>query len=202
MSGSSIDGAASPSEYGMQQILSSGETTLLVVLPDGDTRSMPAIREKGVYLQEEFASIGRWIVALDEHTGGGRGSSLGRPPRCCPRPVRSAASGKQPQWLREVFYQADAGQMAAFTDGTTFTGFVFGSGSLLACIYNKSYQTRHMQDDTHFMRVKERNSETFNSDWCQSMGWCQKPSKHNNMECNIHSPPYLPQTLNSIAFLW
>ena len=28
----------------------------------------------------------------------------------------------------------------AFTDGTTFTGFVFGSGSVLARIYNKSHQ--------------------------------------------------------------
>jgi hypothetical protein len=34
--------------------------------PDGDTKSMPAIREKGIYLQEESASIGRWMVALDE----------------------------------------------------------------------------------------------------------------------------------------
>src|SRR5215469_4176762 len=123
MSGSSIDGAASPSEYGMQQILSSGETTLLVVLPDGDTRSMPAIREKGVYLQKEFASIGRWIVALDEHTGGGRGSS------------------------------------------------------------------------------RERTQlRTFNSDLCQGLGWCQKPSKHNNRECNIHSLSATNSVLNRI--LW
>ena len=38
----------------------------------------------------------------------------------------------------------------AFTDGTTFTGSVFGSGSVLARIYNKSYQAKQKLDDAYF----------------------------------------------------
>jgi hypothetical protein len=49
----------------------------------------------------------------------------------------------------------------AFTDGTTFTGFVFGSGSVLARIYNKSYQARQKLDDAYFALLAERNPATF-----------------------------------------
>ena len=49
----------------------------------------------------------------------------------------------------------------AFTDGTTFTGFVFGSGSVLARIYNKSYQARQKLDDTYVALLAERNRDTF-----------------------------------------
>ena len=49
----------------------------------------------------------------------------------------------------------------AFTDGTTFTGFVFGSGSVLARIYNKSHQATQKLDDAYFVLLAERNPETF-----------------------------------------
>jgi hypothetical protein len=40
------------------------------------------------------------------------------------------------------------GKWHAFTDGTTFTGFVFGSGSVLARVYNKSHQARQKLDES------------------------------------------------------
>ena len=49
----------------------------------------------------------------------------------------------------------------AFTDGTTFTGFVFGSGSVLARIYNKSHQATHKLDDAYFALLAERTPDTF-----------------------------------------
>ncbi|MGO8948864.1 MAG: hypothetical protein ACLQUY_14675 [Ktedonobacterales bacterium] len=49
----------------------------------------------------------------------------------------------------------------AFTDGTTFTGFVFGSGSVLARIYNKSHQATQKLDDAYFALLAERNPDTF-----------------------------------------
>jgi hypothetical protein len=49
----------------------------------------------------------------------------------------------------------------AFTDGTTFTGFVFGSGSVLARIYNKSHQAKQKLDDAYLALLAERNPETF-----------------------------------------
>ena len=49
----------------------------------------------------------------------------------------------------------------AFTDGTTFTGFVFGSGSVLARIYNKSHQAKQKLDDAYFTLLAERNPESF-----------------------------------------
>jgi hypothetical protein len=49
----------------------------------------------------------------------------------------------------------------AFTDGTTFTGFLFGSGSVLARIYNKSRQARQRLDDAYFALLAERNSDAF-----------------------------------------
>ena len=49
----------------------------------------------------------------------------------------------------------------AFTDGTTFTGFVFGSGSVLARIYNKSHQAKQKLDDAYFALLAERNPDTF-----------------------------------------
>jgi hypothetical protein len=52
-------------------------------------------------------------------------------------------------------------QSHSFIDGTTFTGFVFGSGSVLARIYNKSYQARQKLDDAYFALLEERNLETF-----------------------------------------
>ena len=48
-----------------------------------------------------------------------------------------------------------------FTDGTTFTGFVFGSGSVLARIYNKSHQAKQKLDDAYFALLAERNPDTF-----------------------------------------
>jgi hypothetical protein len=50
----------------------------------------------------------------------------------------------------------------AFTDGTTFTGFVFGSGSVLAHIYKKSHQAAQKFDDAYFALLAERNPGTFN----------------------------------------
>jgi hypothetical protein len=52
----------------------------------------------------------------------------------------------------------------AFTDGTTFTGFVFGSGSVLARIYNKSHQAKQKLDDAYFALLAERNPDTFAPD--------------------------------------
>jgi hypothetical protein len=52
-------------------------------------------------------------------------------------------------------------QSHSFIDGTTFTGFVFGSGSVLARIYNKSYQARQKLDDAYFALLAARNPETF-----------------------------------------
>jgi hypothetical protein len=49
----------------------------------------------------------------------------------------------------------------AYTDGTTFTGFVFGSGSVLARIYHKSYQARQKLDDGYFALLSERNGDRF-----------------------------------------
>jgi hypothetical protein len=49
----------------------------------------------------------------------------------------------------------------AFTDGTTFTGFVFGSGSVLARIYNKSHQATQKLDDAYIALLAERNPDTF-----------------------------------------
>jgi hypothetical protein len=49
----------------------------------------------------------------------------------------------------------------AFTDGTTFTGFVFGSGAVLARIYNKSHQAKKRLDDAYFALLAERNPDTF-----------------------------------------
>jgi len=49
----------------------------------------------------------------------------------------------------------------AFTEGTTFTGFVFGSGSVLARIYNKSHQARQKLDEGYFALLTERNRDTF-----------------------------------------
>ena len=48
-----------------------------------------------------------------------------------------------------------------FTDGTTFTGFVFGSGSVLARIYNKSHQAKQKLDDAYFALLTERNPNSF-----------------------------------------
>jgi hypothetical protein len=50
-----------------------------------------------------------------------------------------------------------------FIDGTTFTGCVFGSGSVLARIYNKSYQARQKLDDAYFALLAEHNPETFDA---------------------------------------
>jgi hypothetical protein len=49
----------------------------------------------------------------------------------------------------------------AFTDGTTFTGFVFGSGPVLARIYNKSHQARQKLDDGYFALVAERSGDAY-----------------------------------------
>ena len=49
----------------------------------------------------------------------------------------------------------------AFTDGSTFTGFVFGSGSVLARIYNKSYQARQKLDEGYFALVAEQSGDAF-----------------------------------------
>ena len=52
----------------------------------------------------------------------------------------------------------------AFTDGTTFTGFVFGSDSVLARIYNKSHQARQKLDDGYFALVAERSGDAYDSE--------------------------------------
>jgi hypothetical protein len=49
----------------------------------------------------------------------------------------------------------------AYHDGATFTGFVFGSGAVLARIYNKSLQARHRHDDTYAALLAERNPDAF-----------------------------------------
>jgi hypothetical protein len=48
----------------------------------------------------------------------------------------------------------------AYHDGTIFTGFVFGSGSILARLYNKSRQARQRHDDAYAALVNERNPGT------------------------------------------
>ncbi len=49
----------------------------------------------------------------------------------------------------------------AYTDGTTFTCFVFGSGSVLARIYNKTHQARQKLDDAYFVLLQERNGDAY-----------------------------------------
>jgi hypothetical protein len=49
----------------------------------------------------------------------------------------------------------------AYHDGATFTGFAFGSGSLLARIYNKSLHARQRHDDAYAALVAERNPDAF-----------------------------------------
>jgi hypothetical protein len=49
----------------------------------------------------------------------------------------------------------------AYHDGATFTGFVFGSGAVLARIYNKSLQARHRHDDMYAALLAERNPDAF-----------------------------------------
>jgi hypothetical protein len=49
----------------------------------------------------------------------------------------------------------------AYHDGATFTGLVFGSGSILARVYNKSVQARQRHDDAYAALLSERNPDTF-----------------------------------------
>jgi hypothetical protein len=49
----------------------------------------------------------------------------------------------------------------AYHDGNTFTGFVFGSGSILARIYNKGLQARQRNDDAYPALLAARNPTTF-----------------------------------------
>jgi len=49
----------------------------------------------------------------------------------------------------------------AYYDGATFTGFVFGAGSVLTRIYNKSLQSRQRHDDAYPALLVERNRERF-----------------------------------------
>jgi hypothetical protein len=49
----------------------------------------------------------------------------------------------------------------AYTDGSTFTGFVFGSGPVLARLYNKSHRAREKADDGYFALLKERHGDRF-----------------------------------------
>jgi len=49
----------------------------------------------------------------------------------------------------------------AYHDGGTFTGFVFGSGSILARLYNKGLQARQRHDDSYEALLAERNPDTF-----------------------------------------
>jgi hypothetical protein len=49
----------------------------------------------------------------------------------------------------------------SYTDGTTFTGFVFGSGPVLARIYHKSHQAHERLDDAYFALLAERNGDVF-----------------------------------------
>jgi hypothetical protein len=49
----------------------------------------------------------------------------------------------------------------AYHDGATFTGFVFGSGAILAPMYNKSLQARQRHDDAYAALVRARNPDAF-----------------------------------------
>jgi hypothetical protein len=49
----------------------------------------------------------------------------------------------------------------AYHDGGTFTGFVFGSGSILARIYDKSRLARQRSDDAYFALLGERSPTRF-----------------------------------------
>jgi hypothetical protein len=49
----------------------------------------------------------------------------------------------------------------AHHDGGTFTGFVFGSGAILARIYNKGLQARQRHDDSYEALLAERDPDTF-----------------------------------------
>src|SRR5258708_6781290 len=49
----------------------------------------------------------------------------------------------------------------AYHDGGTFTGFVFGSGAILARIYHKSLQARQRNDDAYPALLAAQNPETF-----------------------------------------
>ena len=60
------------------------------------------------------------------------------------------------------FIKPERVKWQAFTDGTTFTGFVFGSRSVLARIYNKSYQAKQKLDDADVALLAERNPDIFN----------------------------------------
>jgi hypothetical protein len=52
-------------------------------------------------------------------------------------------------------------QWHAYHDGGTFTGFVFGSGAVLARIYNKGFQARQHNDDAYPTLLAACHSETF-----------------------------------------
>jgi hypothetical protein len=49
----------------------------------------------------------------------------------------------------------------AYHDGGTFTGFVFGSGAILARIYDKGLQARQRSDDAYFALLSARNPTRF-----------------------------------------
>src|SRR5690348_633691 len=49
----------------------------------------------------------------------------------------------------------------SYTDGTTFTGFVFGSGPVLARLYHKSQQARERLDEAYVALLAERNGPAF-----------------------------------------
>ncbi len=51
----------------------------------------------------------------------------------------------------------------AYHDGGTFTGFVFGSGSILARLYNKGLQAHQRHDDSYGALLAVRNPDTFDS---------------------------------------
>jgi hypothetical protein len=52
----------------------------------------------------------------------------------------------------------------AYHDGGRFTGFVFGSGAVVARIYDKSWQARQRNDDSYAALLQERNPESFDPD--------------------------------------
>jgi len=49
----------------------------------------------------------------------------------------------------------------AYHDGGTFTGFVFGSGAIVARIYDKSLQARQRSDDAYVALLTERSPQPF-----------------------------------------
>src|SRR5258708_16159372 len=62
------------------------------------------------------------------------------------------------------FIKAARVKWHAFHDGSTFTGLVFGSGTILARIYNKSVQARLRSDDAYAALLRARRPALLDAD--------------------------------------